>query len=629
LATSEALNSSPAIAAVPEETDSPGLAIAMEAAEWIVACLERAGVEYVFGVPGGAVEPIYNALARSSRRGGPRPVVARHESGAAFMADGYARETGKLGVCLATSGPGATNLITGVACAYENNVPLLALTGQPALPNFGKRALQESSCTGVDIVAMLGKCTRFNSLVSHADQVETKLISAILHTLRKPHGPAHLSFPVDILRSTVISKRPAYDLSALVRHRPQLTDEWALAALERELLSSSRPIFLIGAGAAEAVDSIMSLIRLTGAPFITTPDAKGLINPYHHAYRGVFGFGGHESATEVLNNGADLVVAFGTGFGEFASGGWSDLILSHRLVHVDESEENLVRSPMARLHVRGSMRAICSKISASLSEKIPPASTRRPICESHDISERRHNTHVKLDSPAMLYSDAVPIKPQRLMKELSERFPVSTRFVVDAGNSMMWAPHYLSPLNRREHGDRRYRAQGDGELQSRTSSERRSTCSSWLRLALGFAPMGWAIGASVGIARANPRCPVVCITGDGSYLMSGQEISTALQENLPVVYVILNDHAYGMVMHGQRLAGAEPIAYELPRIDFCKMAEAMGIAAHVIESPADFDLVDFDRLLSRKGPTLLDVRVDREEQPPMMMRLKTLGSVKA
>jgi len=649
---SEARNSSLNITAVPKGTDPPRLTIAnptdttsvgadpcaeeqwsapaelvtpiaMEAAEWIVACLEKAGVEYVFGVPGGAVEPIYNALARSGRRGGPRPVVARHESGAAFMADGYARETGKLGVCLATSGPGATNLITGVACAYENNVPLLVLTGQPALPNFGKRALQESSCTGVDIVAMFSKCTRFSSLVSHVDQVETKLVSAILHTLRKPHGPAHLSFPVDILRSTVMSKKSAYDLSALVRHRPRLTDEWTLAAFERELLASSRPVFLIGAGAAEAVDSIMTLIRLTGAPFITTPDAKGLINPYHHAYRGVFGLGGHESATELLENGADLVVAFGTGFGEFASGGWSGLILNQRLVHVDESEENLFRSPMARLHVRGNMQAICSKINASLSEKTPPTSARSPI------SERRDKTHVKLESPEMSYSDAVPIKPQRLMKELSERFPASTRFVVDAGNSMMWAPHYLQPLNRREHGDRRYRAEDGGEPQSRTSSDRRSTCSSWLRLALEFAPMGWAIGASVGVARANPRCPVVCITGDGSYLMSAQEISTAAEENLPVVYVILNDHAYGMVMHGQRLAGAEPIAFELPRIDFCKMAEAMGIAGHVIESPADFDLIDFDRLLSRKGPTLLDVRVDREEQPPMMMRLKTLGSVKA
>lgn len=598
--------------------------IAMEAADWIVACLERAGVEYVFGVPGGAVEPIYNALARSARRGGPRPVVARHESGAAFMADGYARETGKLGVCLATSGPGATNLITGVACAYENNVPLLALTGQPALPNFGKRALQESSCTGIDIVSMFGKCTRFNSFVSHPDQVETKLTSAILHTMRRPHGPAHLSFPVDILRSTVTSKNPPYDLSALVRRRARLTDDWAIAALVRDLLASSRPVVLIGAGAAEAVDSIMSLIRLIGAPFITTPDAKGFINPFHHGYRGVFGLGGHESATELLENGADLVVAFGTGFGEFASGGWSGLLLNHRLVHVDDSEENLVHSPMARLHVRGCLRAICTKLNAALSEKYPPASADYPI------SERRDKVQVKLDSPEMRDSDAVPIKPQRLMKELSERFPVSTRFVADAGNSMIWAPHYLQPYDRREHGDRRYRAQEIHGMPVRSSFERRSGGSSWLRLALEFAPMGWAIGAAVGIARANPRGPVVCITGDGSYLMSGQEISTAAEERLPIVYVILNDHALGMVMHGQRLAGAEPIAYELPRVDFRKMAEAMGVEAYVIESPADFDRVDFDALVSPdRGPTLLDVRIDRDEQPPMMMRLKALGSVKA
>lgn len=132
----------------------------MEAAELIVSCLETAGVEYVFGVPGGAVEPLYNALARSARRGGPRAVAARHESGAAFMADGYARETGRLGVCLATSGPGATNMITGVANAYANTVPLLAITGQPALPSFGRGALQESSCTGVDVMGMFGHCTR-------------------------------------------------------------------------------------------------------------------------------------------------------------------------------------------------------------------------------------------------------------------------------------------------------------------------------------------------------------------------------------------------------------------------------------------------------------------------------------
>jgi acetolactate synthase-1/2/3 large subunit len=589
--------------------------VSMDAAELIVACLEKAGVEYVFGVPGGAVEPIYNALARSARRGGPRPVVARHESGAAFMADGYARETGRLGVCMATSGPGATNMITGVACAASNNVPVLAITGQPALPSFGNRPLQEGTCTGVDVLAMFGQCTRYNTLVSHVDQVETKVITAILQALRRPHGPSHISIPVDLLRSAVTPKNLGYDLSVLVRSKSCLVDERSVADFDSLLASASKPVFLIGEACSEAVDAIMTLVNLTGALFITTPDAKGLVNAYHQSYRGVFGFGGHASADRLLKEeNPDLIVAFGTGFGELDSAGWDRSLMNTRLVHVDENEDNLIRSPMARLHVRGRIRVICDKLVASRLEKSGSA---RPL--PADLGKPA-GYGVSLHAPDKFHSDASPIKPQRLMKELSKRFPPTTRFLADSGNSMVWTAHYLQLWNRRGIGRR---VEPFDVLQ-----ERRSGTASWLRIALEFCPMGWAIGAAVGIGRANPRCPVVCITGDGSYLMNGQEITTAVEECLPVIFVILNDHAYGMVMHGQRLAEAERIAFEIPKIDFRMMAEAMGVPAHVIESPADFDRIDFAAMLARKGPTLLDVRVDREEVPPMKLRLKTLGSVK-
>lgn len=289
-----------------------GQLVQVEVAELIVSCLEKAGVEYVFGVPGGAVEPIYNALARSARQGGPRPVVARHEAGAAYMADGYARETGRLGVCVTTSGPGATNLLTGIACARSSSVPLLALTGQSVLPSFGRNALQDSSCAGVDIVGIFAHCTRYSSLVSHVEQAETKVVSAILHALRKPSQPTHLSFPVDILRSLVTPSTAGHDLSALFRDKPCLIDERTLAALDAELIAASRVVFFIGDGASEAVDSIMTLVELCGALFVTSPDAKGLINPEHQAYRGVFGMGGHESADRALADHPDLVVAFGT-----------------------------------------------------------------------------------------------------------------------------------------------------------------------------------------------------------------------------------------------------------------------------------------------------------------------------
>jgi acetolactate synthase-1/2/3 large subunit len=593
-----------------------GQLVQVEVAELIVSCLAKAGVEYVFGVPGGAVEPIYNALARSARQGGPRPVVARHEAGAAYMADGYARETGRLGVCVTTSGPGATNLLTGIACARGSSVPLLALTGQSALPSFGRNALQDSSCAGVDIVGIFAHCTRYSSLVSHVEQAETKVVSAILHALRKPYGPTHLSFPVDILRSLVMPKSAGHELSALFLDKPCLIDERTVDALEAELIAASRIVFFIGDGAAEAVDSIMTLVELTRALFVTTPDAKGLINPHHHAYRGVFGFGGHASADQALADNPDLVVAFGTGFSELASNGWSKNLLNQRLIHVDESEDNLIRSPMSRLHVRGHMRAICDRLIAAW----PPRSghvTRRVA----SAADAPRVSRVSLQAQDRYDSDATPIKPQRLMKELSARFPPTTRFLADTGNSMIWAAHYLQPWNRRGTGPR-------GRPRN-TNHERRSGTASWLRMTLEFAPMGWAIGAAVGIARGNPRCPVVCITGDGSYLMSGQEITTAAEEQLPVVFVILNDHAYGMVMHGQRLAGAEPIAYELTHVDFRKMAESMGVPGYVIESPEDFEQIDFAAMLARKGPTLLDVRIDRNEVPPMILRLKTLGSLSA
>src|SRR5665647_1544360 len=151
----------------------------LEATDLLVAYLEQIGVEFVFGVPGGAIEPLYNALARSARHGGPRSVVARHETGAAFMADGYARESGKIGVCCATSGPGSTNLITGVACAYENEIPMLVITAQPSLHLLGRGAMQESAgIGGIDTVAMFRTCTRYSALISHPDQLERQLTNA-------------------------------------------------------------------------------------------------------------------------------------------------------------------------------------------------------------------------------------------------------------------------------------------------------------------------------------------------------------------------------------------------------------------------------------------------------------------
>ncbi|MEH6462016.1 thiamine pyrophosphate-binding protein [Chitinimonas sp. JJ19] len=595
-----------------EQMATAGLPEPTDVAEVVVRYLEAIGVEYVFGVPGGAVEPIYNALARSARRGGPRAVVARHEAGAAFMAEGYTRETGKVGVCISTSGPGATNLLTGVANAYDNSIPMLAITGQPSLPSFGRGALQESACTGVNTLGMFRHCTRYNSLVSHPEQVESKLVSAIMRTHRAPYGPAHLSFPVDILRAPAPGSWLNYDLRNLIE-KPSLVDIAVVRQLAADIHKADKIAIIIGSTCGEAIEAILELAERTHALFVTTPDGKGLVNPRHQLYRGVFGFAGHYTANAVLLDDPDLVLAFGVSLGEWTSAAWCETVLNNRLVHIDVDDEHLMRSPMARLHVRGRISTVCELLVESLRGDEQRAQER-----AGKVSLR--SVEGMLREPEKYESQAVPIKPQRLMRELSRRCPPTTRFYADAGNSTAWAIHYLQPR------DRRIGHQHDFGRTHADVGERRQDHAGWLRVIMDFAPMGWAIGAAVGGARGNPDCPCVCITGDGSYLMNGQEITVAAAEKLSVLFVILNDGALGMVKHGQRLAGAERTAFELPTVDYRLLAESLGVPGFVIRSPEDFEQIDIEAILRRKGPTLLDVRIDGEEVPPMSLRMKTLGS---
>lgn len=563
----------------------------MDAADLVVAYLEQIGVEFVFGVPGGAIEPLYNALARSARRGGPRPVVARHESGAAFMADGYARETGRIGVCCATSGPGATNLITGVACAYENEIPMLVITAQPSLHLLGRGALQESSGAGFDTVAMFRLCTRYSALISHPEQMETQLVSALLSAYQPTPGPVHLSIPMDVHRSPMKSG-PAYNLAHLLKPLSAV-DDAAVRELQTQLAQARRVVILIGHGCGEAIDLVIELVERMGGVFVVTPDAKGFVSPRHPLYRGVFGFAGHRTAVAAMEDkSVDLILVAGSNLSEWTSNGWSEAVLNNRLVHIDSCEAHLARSPMARLHVRGGIRPVFERLLRTL---------RRDGTKEIAVGEKLRFKKISVDDPSKSASIDAPIKPQYLMRELGWRSPPDTRFLTDTGNSTIWAIHHLS------------------------MHDHQPSIGGWLRVTMNFAPMGWAIGGAVGTALANRAAPVVCITGDGSLLMNGQEMTVALTEKLTILFVILNDAALGMVKHGQRMAGAEQIGFELPAVDFRLLAESMGIPGHVIHTAQDFENLDLDAILRHPGPAVLDVRVDRGETPPMELRLRMLG----
>ncbi|MER2491869.1 thiamine pyrophosphate-binding protein [Catenovulum sediminis] len=567
-------------------------------ADLILHYLEKLGVEYVFGVPGGAIEPLYNALAISERRGGIKAIVARHECGAAFMADGYARETGKLGVVCSTTGPGSTNLITGVASAHSDKIPMLVITAQTPLPKFGRKSLQDSSCAAIDVVSMFRHCTSFNTLISHPQQVENKLISAIMNAMRTPKGTAHISIPSDILRAEVYF--PSDLKAARLTQDFSLSDYESLDQLCQELAHANQVALFLGDGCQHAGKLIQEFAELINAPFVTGPVGKRWIDETHPLYRGVYGFAGHESAKKVIHNDElDLVIAIGAQLGELGTSGWLESpLLSSKLIHVDSTPEHFTRSPMARLHVCGKITAIMKRLIDSvntaqkwgrdwpglLTEAIP-----QPNC---------FGSRSVLAEPEKCLSNAIPLKPQRLFSELAKNLPENTRMHIDAGNAWSWATHYYQ----------------------------RKDTNGYYRIAMGFGSMAWAISSAIGSAFATKSEPTICVTGDGSYLMSAQEITVAAQHNLPVVFLILNDAALGMVMHGQRLGNAEKIGFKLNTINYAQMAESMGLEGIVITNADELVEIDWHRLFSKTQPTLLDVRIDPEEIPPMGERVKGLAN---
>ncbi len=565
-------------------------------ADLLLTYLARCGVEYVFGIPGGAIEPLYDALARRKyAQGHPQAIVTRHEAGAAFMADGYARETGRLGVCCSTTGPGATNLISGVANAYTDNIPMLVITPQTPLPRFGRNGLQESSCDSINIPAMFANCTRYNSFVSHQDQLEGKLYAALMRAQQQPRGPAHLSIPMDILGAPLDDPAAHFSINTIT-HDPQIIDTGILENYCRNIVGAKRIVMLLGAGAYHAREAILEFAEIVNAHIVTTPEGKRCVGISHPLYRGVFGFGGHRLAREtLLDEKVNLVLAIGTRLSELETGGWDNsALLNERLVHIEENTDNFLQSPMAKLHVHGNLNTIFSTL-------VPRA---REAFKTCIIPRQNHHQQPPilerlLDNPGSCHSDAVPLKPQRLMCVLSDAFPDNTRFTIDTGNSWAWATHYLHLADCRNY-----------------------------HVAMSYGTMGWGIGAAIGMAFAKPDAPAVCITGDGSFLMHGNEITVAQEHGLKVIIIILNDHALGMIKHGQRMGGAEAIGFQLPQVDYSMVARAMGIVGINIQTPEDLDSLDIDALCQRNGPTLLNVYIDPDEVPPMGVRMKTLHSAR-
>jgi len=566
----------------------------------ILDYLEIIGVQYVFGVPGGAIEPLYNALARREAAGRfPRSVVARHESGAAFMADGYARATGKLGVCCATTGPGATNLITGVASAFADRIPLLVITPQTALPTFGKKGLQESSCDEVDTTAMLGHCTVYNTFVSHVEQLERKLYHAIISASQPRRGPAHLSIPMDILALPIKDSKKPRKITE-IKGISKVVDNEAIDELCGKMLNANKAVIFIGSGADYAAKEIIEFAEIILADIVTAPAAKGLISNEHHLNKGVFGFAGHKKARETLTDSEiSIILAIGTEFDELSTAGWDKgALLNTRLVHIDDNIENFTYSSFANLHIHGNIKMVFNTL-IQRAKKAIEEGRRCPILEFNNSSKKTipaNITNLLNNQEIQSYNNkSIPIKPQRMMHCLNELMPLNTHFVIDAGNVWAWATHYLNIQRSHQY-----------------------------HIGMGFGSMAWGIGAATGMAIALKGTPVCCLTGDGSYLMSSHEITVAVQQKATLIIILINDACLGMVKHGQALGGGEEIGYKLPQINYAEIAKQLGAKGFTIRTGDEFQSLDMDEICQHKGPTLINVYIDPNEVPPMGSRMKVL-----
>lgn len=558
------------------------------AAEIIVSSLEKHGVKYVFGIPGGAIEPLNNALHKSAIK----VIVAKHEEGAAFMADGYARVSGAIGVCCSTAGPGATNLITGLASSFADSIPVIALTGQVATSLFGKGAIQEFSVQSFGAVSIFRQITKYSDIVINEKKAGEMISKARRLALTGRKGPVHLNLPADIMKRHVGEPHERCSTTQVMGF-----DRGGVSEAARLLLGAKRPVIVAGWGAvlSRADAELRELAELMDIPVATSPKAKGIMNETHPLSLGVLGFAGSPVSREyVIKRDVDVMLAVGTSFNEFVTSGWDKrLHPMESLIHIDIDYNEIGKNYFVDVGIVGDAKTVLRELIYEL---------RRQLKKQEDVGDgRRKEVHsIKESTTAKSKKlDSLPYKPQRLIMDLAASLPEDVLYFVDNGNSMAWAIRHLtitSPYS--------------------------------FYVGLGFASMGFAVAASIGAKLAAGDKPVVALVGDGSFLMNGMEVATAVNYNIPVIWVVMNNSMLGMVYHARKLATIpEGIESTFKPVDFVKLAEGLGARGIRITKPGEINRELMDEIILSGVPTVLDVMVDPEEVPPIHARITSLEKI--
>lgn len=533
-------------------------------ADIIVECLLEQGADTVFGYPGGAVLNIYDSLYKYSDK--IRHVITSHEQGACHAADGYARSTGRTGVVIATSGPGATNLVTGIATAYMDSIPLVAITGNVTRDLLGLDSFQEVDITGITM-----PITKHNFIVKDIDDLADTIRLAFKIAGSGRKGPVLVDIPKDITAAvTEYTKQPAVTLETSAEIDP--------AQLENavKLISDAqRPYVYAGGGviSANASEELKKFAELCDAPVSSSLMGQGAYDESDRRYIGMLGMHGTVKAAYALNH-CDLFIGIGTRFSDRVTGDTSFFGKDAKILHIDIDPAEFNKNIEVGATVAGDVKAVLSA-----------------LCER--ISQQKHEDWSKeilngdFGEPVQTGTDALPVTPQAVIEKLDELTNGEAVISTEVGQNQMWAAQYY---NYRK--PRHFISSG------------------------GLGTMGFGLGASLGAKVGNPDKTVVNIAGDGSFAMNLNELITASAHGINIIQLVINNHVLGMVRQWQRLFYNKHFSQttlDNRHIDYIKLGESFGIKTFIIEKTEDITPVLTQALeISKTAPVMVEVRIDRD-----------------
>jgi acetolactate synthase-1/2/3 large subunit len=555
--------------------------------------LKAEGAEVVFGVPGGLLHPFFEAVEYDDEF---RLVVSKHEEGAAFMADGYARVSRRLAVCAGTSGPGSTNLMTGVACAFADGVPMVVVTGQAASHALGLGAAQETTREDIDIVEMFRPVTKYSTMVTSPATMARHLRRALRQALTGRPGPVHLNVPVDLW-----AKPLEEDWFAPMSYRPATMtfDRQAVQTAAELLVTAERPLVLAGAGVAMAgaEEHLRSLADMLPARVVTSPRGKGVFPEDHPLSLGVLGFAGHREARETaLGDDIDVLLTVGASLNETTTLNWQDALRPSRaLIQLDIDVDRIGRSYPVDVPLVGDAQTVLVELVYHAHRLFRDGWKRSSTWTDAPDPVRGVDRYL---SEGLRVSDAVPVTPQRWRCDLQEVLPEDAIVYSDIGGHMLFNIHHLR-IRQDQH----------------------------FVLNLGFGSMGHGTCAPIGTALASPNRPVFAIVGDGCFTMNGMELLTAAEYRVPVIWLVENNQMHGITYHGSAMVGRkqplEAVRYQRP-LEVASIARAMGLRAWVVDRPGQLQGVVQEALASRE-PCVVELRVDGSIPPPLGDRAKSIA----